>query len=184
VRLARCVTATFTATLAAGGCAHRLPWPPPAADIAEINQAAKDENGYLRVEYVMPLPPGHPYRAARPNGIESIDDRYINFSTPAGETLPVASERVRGVTVKDRNLGGLIGALIGVGVAGAIVGGDWLLAQAWHGDCVLGCEAKSIAYTAALPAFVGMVVGYAVSGRRTYDFARAPRTASVSETER
>lgn len=176
MRFARFTAATLAASLTAGGCAHRLPWPPPAADIAEINQAAKDESGYLRVEYVVPIPPEHPYRIAKPNGIESIDDRYINFSTPAGETLPVASERVRGVTVKDRNLGGLVGGSLGAG-AGAAGMGVIMLIGAGLGypiDCSLECGAKAFGVSAAITAFVGMVIGYAVSGRRTYRFDRAP----------
>jgi hypothetical protein len=176
MRFARVMAAALAATLTAGGCAHRLPWPPPAADIAEINQAAKDENGYLRVEYVVPIPPKHPYRTAKPNGIESIDDRYINFSTPAGETLPVASERVRGVTVKDRNLGGLIGGSLGAG-AGAAAMGAFMLTVGGLGypsGCSLECGAKAFGASAAIGAFVGMVIGYAVSGRRTYRFDRAP----------
>ncbi|HWJ56651.1 MAG TPA: hypothetical protein VNR90_10525 [Vicinamibacterales bacterium] len=118
--------------------------------------------------------------------IDSIKDDYIGFRTREAEISLVPSARVRGVTVKDRDLGGLIGVGLGVAAGAAILAGFWLLSSAGVGapvaggtarpegsdTCSLGCEAKSIGIVLAIPAFVGLVVGYAVSGRKTYEFTR------------
>jgi hypothetical protein len=160
--------------LVAGGCAHQLPWPPAPADVAQINKEAHAEDGYLRIEYVDPIASNWDAHNLRAVAIESIDDDYIAFRTREGEISLLPSERVRGVTVKDRDRGGLIGAGLGALAGAGGMAGVWLLFGDTEGVdlCRLYCDAKGIAASLAIPAFVGLVVGYAVSGRKTYEFTR------------
>ena len=61
--------ASATIGLLLGGCEHeRLPAPLTAADIARINQTAK-ENRWFRVEYVEPIATKEGAHVARPSGI-------------------------------------------------------------------------------------------------------------------
>jgi hypothetical protein len=157
--------------LVAGGCAHQLPWPPTPADVARINKEAHAEDGYLRIEYVDPIASRWDAHNLRAVAIESIDDDYIGFRTREGETSLLPSERVRGVTVKDRDRGGLIGAGLGALAGAGLIAGDWLLGGIGDFDgCFLYCNATAVAMGLAIPAFIGMVAGYAVSGRKTYEF--------------
>ena len=169
--------------LVAGGCAHPLPWPPLAADVARINKEAHAEDGYLRIEYVDPIASRWDAHNLRAVAIESIDDDYIGFRTREGEISLLPSERVSGVTVKDRDLGGLIGAGLGTLAGAGLIAGGWLLAGVGGGfdRCILYCDGKAIVMGLAIPAFVGMVAGYAVSGRKTYEIHRPAleRTAGV-----
>jgi len=162
-----------------GGCAHEpIVWPPAPADMAPIHQAAYDD-AWLRVDFVDPI-------AARRElgdelklkGIVWIDDEQIIFRNRAEELLPVPAERIRGLTVKDRDRGGLIGALIGAGAGGAAILATWYLFgvigddSAGRGTCT-ACDAKFIAGVVASTALLGMIVGYWISGGRSYDFVRA-----------
>lgn len=164
--------AAATVCLIAAGCGHDpMPWPPTPADVERINKAAKEEDGYIRIEYVEALAPPPTARIVRPIRIESIDDHDIEFRTKAGDVQPVSSAIVRGITVKDRDRGGLIGLGLGAAAGAAIVTGIWMWDTAVVGteECA-ACLAKAFAIGAAIPAFIGLVVGYAVSGRRTFDF--------------
>jgi hypothetical protein len=161
-------------SLVAGGCAHQLPWPPTPADVARINQEAHAEDGYLRIEYVDPIASHWDAHNLRAVAIESIDDDYIGFRTREGETSLLPSDRVLGVTVKDRDLGGLIGVGLGTLAGAGLIAGEWLFLAAIDVDgfdrCFLYCNASAVAFGLAVPAFIGLVTGYAVSGRKTYEF--------------
>ncbi|HXU03197.1 MAG TPA: hypothetical protein VN903_19660 [Polyangia bacterium] len=155
------------------GCAERLPWPLAADDVARINEAAHEENGYLRVEYVDPLEHKRDTPATKPIAIDSVTVDSIGFRTRAGETRVVPIERVEGVTVKDRNRGGFAGGLVGLGAAGLELAGLWFLSDG-RGDC-LSCSgvAQAVLIVAGINVFLGVVIGYAISGRRTLVFDRA-----------
>jgi hypothetical protein len=175
MRLARVIASLVaSAGVVAGGCAHQLPWPPTPDDVARINKEAHDEDGYLRIEYVDPIASHWDAHNLRVVAIEAIDRDYISFRTRDDEIQLLPSERVSGLTVKDRDLGGLIGVGLGVAAGGAIVAADWLVLGHMQGlnGCFLYCDAKAVAWGLAIPAFIGLVTGYAVSGRKTYEFAR------------
>src|SRR6187401_979469 len=110
MRLARVIASLVASVgVVAGGCAHQLPWPPTAEDVARINKEAHEEDGYMRIEYVDPIASDWDAHNLRAVAIEAIDDDYISFRTRQKDIQLLPSERVRGVTVKDRDLGGLIG---------------------------------------------------------------------------
>jgi hypothetical protein len=170
--------------MAMPGCGHQLAWPPTAADVARINKEAHDEDGYMRIEYVDPIASDWDAHNVRAVAIDSIKDDYIGFRTREAEISLVPSARVRGITVKDRDVGGLIGAGLGAAAGAAIVAGFWLVSLVGVGPparggtepsrtsetCSLGCAATFIGVTVGITTFVGLVVGYAVSGRKTYEF--------------
>jgi hypothetical protein len=163
--------AAATVCLISAGCGHdQLPWPPTPADVERINKAAQEENGYIRIEYVEAIAPPRSARVVRPIRIESVDDHYIEFRTAAGDVQPVSAAIVRGITVKDRDRGGLIGLGLGVVVGAAITAGVWMLESSGGSqECTRCSDARGIGVAVAIPAFIGLVVGYAVSGRRTFD---------------
>ncbi len=164
----RFACAAVAATTLLAGCAHEHgPWPPPPADVARINDAAREEIGYLRVEYIDPYAHKSETPEMKPIRIEAVDPDTITFRTRAGGTRLVPAELVAGVTVKDRDLGGLVGVGIGLGAAAAELGALWFI------DPVGCCNGKTIAVAAGINAFIGLVIGYAVSGRRTFHFDRA-----------
>jgi hypothetical protein len=115
--------------------------------------------------------------ALRIAGIVWFDNEQIIFRRRDDELLPLPAEQVRGLTVKDRGRGALIGALVGAVSGGAVVLGDWYL----FGDddfvssaCPAACAAKGIATWVVGSTLIGMAVGYMISGRHTYDFVPAP----------
>jgi hypothetical protein len=172
MRIARVIGSLLASVgVVAGGCAHQLPWPPTPDDVARINQEAHEEDGYLRIEYVDPIASDWDAHNLKAVAIESIDDDDISFRTREKKIELLPSERVRGVTVKDRDRGGLIGAGLGAAAGAGVVAGIWLV---WSGlnDSPSYVDPKAVAIAVAIPAFVGLVVGYAVSGRKTYEFTR------------
>ena len=170
MHLARVIASLLASVgVVAGGCAHQLPWPPTPDDVARINHEAHEEDGYLRIEYVDPIASDWDAHNLRAVAIESIDDDYISFRTREKEIQLVPSERVSGVTVKDRDRGGLIGLGLGAAVGAASMVGVLLL---FGLDLGSHDSAKAVAMSAGMIAFVGLVVGYAVSGRKTYEFTR------------
>ena len=94
----------------------------------------------------LPAGEGQDAHDLRAVAIESIDDDYIGFRTREGEKSLLPSERVRGVTVKDRDRGGLIGAGRGTLAGAGLIAGDWLLAGGGVGfdRCFLYCDAKAL----------------------------------------
>lgn len=158
-------------SLLSTGCAEHLPLPPTPADIARINEAAREENGYLRIEYVEPIPPERA-RIARPSAIESFDDGYVSFRTAAGDLGVVRLDRIRGVTVKDRGRGALIGAGIGVAAVAAAFAGFWLLTDRGDGPgiCSRPCPVAGVVLPFAIAGAYGATIGVWISGRRTYLF--------------
>ena len=170
MRLARVIASLVASVgIVTGGCAHQLPWPPTAEDVARINKEAHDDEGYMRIEYVDPIASDWDAHNLRAVAIEAIDDDYISFRTRQKDIQLVPSDRVSGVTVKDRDLGGLIG--LGLGAAAGAAG---MVAVELLFGLDLGSDdsKKSIAMYAGMMAFAGLVVGYAVSGRKTYEFPR------------
>jgi hypothetical protein len=158
-------------SLLSSGCAEHLPLPPTPADIARINEAAREENGYLRIEYVEPIPPERA-RIVRPSAIESFDDGYVSFRTAAGDLGVVRLDRIRGVTVKDRGRGALIGAGIGLVAVAAGLAGFWLLTDRGYGPgiCSQPCPVSGIILPFAIAGAYGATIGVWISGRRTYLF--------------
>ena len=170
MRLARVIGSLLVSVgVAAGGCAHQLPWPPTPEDVARINKEAHEEDGYLRIEYVDPIASHWDAHNLRAVAIEAIGDDYISFRTREKEIQLVPSDRVSGVTVKDRDRGGLIGAGLGAAAGAAGMAGGLLL---FGFDLGSHDSAKAVAMSAGMAAFVGLVTGYAVSGRKTYEFPR------------
>jgi hypothetical protein len=160
----------------AGGCAHEhLPWPPPPDDVARINEAAREENNYLRVEYVDPLFHKRETSEMMPVRIEAVDPYQITFRTRAGDLRPVAVDLVKAVAVRDRARGALVGMMIGLGAAALELTGSWLLNRS-RGDCDFGCGAKFGASIVGINAGAGLVLGYVIGGRRTFHFDFPVRT--------
>ena len=168
-------------SLLSSGCAEHLPLPPTPADIARINEAARDENGYLRIEYVEPIPPERA-RIVRPSAIESFDDGYVSFRTAAGDVSVVRLNRIRGVTVKDRTRGGLIGAGLGLALAAASLAGFWLLTDRGEGGsfCSQPCHVENIVLPFAILGAFGAMMGFWISGRRTFLFGPDVRIVDSS----
>lgn len=165
------------------GCAHeRVVWPPTPAAMAPIYAAAYDEQ-YLRVDFVDPVAARRELGdlgALKLKTIVWVDDEQIIFrSQKDGELLPVPAEKLRGLTVKDRERGGLIGALIGAGASAAAMLGAWYLFvdvgdwNAFPAGCTASCEAKFIAGWVGAGTLAGIVIGYMISGKRSYDFVPA-----------
>jgi len=150
----RLATLAALCTLACS-CAHeRVVWPPTRAQVEEIGYAAYDDR-YVRVEFVDPI-------AAR---------------RELGDELSLPAEQVRGLTVKYRGRGALIGALVGAVSGGAVLLGDWYLfadRDFVSSACPAACAAKGIATWVVGSTLIGMAVGYMISGRHTYDFVPAP----------
>jgi hypothetical protein len=155
------------------GCAHEFPaWPPPAADIQRINEAAEDDH-WLRVEYIEPIASMQGRHVDRPIRIESLNDDEIRFRTATGETRPVPLDLVSGVTVKDRKRGAFVGTGAGVALALTEV-------AAWYWLAHTGCEGSNagfqgeicsgrIAIVLVVPTVLaGMGLGYLIGGRRTF----------------
>ena len=166
------VVVLVSISLLSSGCAEHLPVPPTPADIARINEEAREENGYLRIEYVEPIPPERA-RIVRPNAIESFDDGYVSFRTAAGDLGVIRLDRIRGVTVKDRGRGALIGG--GIGVAAEALGlfAFWLLTDRGEGAGLCSrCQVDRIVVPFAIFGAIGATIGVWISGRRTYLFGQ------------
>ena len=170
------VTAVMVASvsLLAAGCGHTLVWPPSPAEVARINQDAADENGWLRVEYVEPIP-----RAQRvePVAIEAVAATHVVFRTKTGEPRLVGIDAFKGVTIKDRVLG------VGIWGGGLTAAMTALVLAYWHeghtfdrypGNC-FGCgDPEFFAVMVGGAALVGVILGYALGIRRTYTFTGRP----------
>jgi hypothetical protein len=179
MRFARVMVAALAAAgTAAGGCAHeRLPWPPPPDQIERINEGAREEKGYLRVEYVEPIASRAGVKVIKPIAIASIDDEQIAFRTRAGETQAVPTPLVRAVAIRDRGRGGLLGALAGIGVGLVTLGATWSVTRTGAvgtDGCIHFCNPREVAADLVLTAAVGWVIGYVIAGRRTFHFDRTP----------
>jgi hypothetical protein len=178
----RHAVAALAAVSVLGGCAHeRIAWPPKPAEVAEISHAAYDEL-FLHVDFVDPA-------AARREvgeldqlklkGIVWLDDTQIIFREQDDDLLPVQAEKVRSLTVKDRDRGGFIGALGGTAAMSALVLGYWYLFGKWGNsplgpaDCTFACDNPTLPYFAAIGAVGGALLGYMISGKRTYEFVPA-----------
>src|SRR5204863_6146126 len=124
--------------------------------VTRINREAHEEDGYLRIEYVDPIVSHWDAHNLRAVAIESIDDDYISFRTREKQIQLVPSERVSGLTVKDRDRGGLIGAGLGAAAGSGLVAADWLLGSTGSifDRCFLYCDAKAVAFGVAVPAFI------------------------------
>jgi hypothetical protein len=162
-----------------GGCAHeRVVWPPTREKVEEIGYAAYD-NLYVRVEWVDPI------KARRElgdelklKGIVWLDDQQIIFRSRADELVSVRATQVRGLTVKDRARGTLIGALVGASAGAAIVLGWWFLTGKLTGkdpwgypaDCPAFCDGRTMATIAGIYGVLGAGIGLQISGKHTYDF--------------
>jgi len=169
----RLVCVLLVAITSFAGCAHeQLPWPPPPDDVARINEAAHAENKYLRVEYVDPLMHRRVTPEMTPVRIEAVDPDQISFRTRAGGIHAVPIELVKGVTVRVRARGALVGGTIGLGAAALMLTGSWLMNRS-RGDCDWGCGVKFGATIIAIDVGAGLLFGYLVSGRRTFHFERA-----------
>jgi len=165
--------------LLAAGCAHdRMAWPPTATDIQRINEAAQD-NHWLRVEYVSPIPSPN-LRVGRPTGIASVDNDEIGFLVADGETSKLPARLVTGVTVKDRGRGTLIGASIGTAAAIVELAAWFWVKSDWdrRGGCgspavdLSGdiCETSTYIGFGAVMILTGAALGYLIGSRRTFDF--------------
>jgi hypothetical protein len=169
------------------GCAHeQLPWPPPAEDIARINEAAKAKP-YLRVQFIEPIPPARGVASAPALSIESIDDARIAFRSTAGTVVTFPSEAVKGVSVRDPRRGALIGTGIGAAL-GAVVAAlptvgkcvfdnilpDHSSANAPRPSCTRDFDGEDAGVAVAVGALLGAVAGYFIGARRTFDFGRVP----------
>jgi hypothetical protein len=182
------VTAVALAAIVslASACAHRhetLPWPPPAEDIARINEAAAATGG-LAVHYVRPIGTAPPVRGGDALRIESIDDTLIAFRSTVGAVVSFPSETVRGVTVKDRLPGVIAGGGLGA-AAGAVVAALPVFFACTVGNllpdddpdtqqesCISRFDAEDAAIALAAGLAIGVVAGYLVGGRRTFTFGR------------
>jgi hypothetical protein len=170
------VTAVVVASvsLLAAGCGHTLAWPLTPADVNRINEEAARENGWLRVEYVEPIP-----RAQRvePIAIAAADVRNIEFRTKDGDTRFVQADAIEGVTVKDRALGALLWGGGFAAVMGALLLYYLDMGGAFDEDrrACWSCENAAVAgYLAGSVALAGAVFGYALGVRRTYTFTGRP----------
>lgn len=161
-------------SLLAAGCGHTVVWPPSAAEVNRINEEAARENGWLRVEYVEPIPRA---RRVEPIAIAGVGATHIAFRTKTEETRIVPVETIEGVTVKDRVLGA---ALWTSGLATAM---SALVLFYWYPDgmfeggpasCV-GCgDPGFFGLMVGSAALGGAILGYAIGIRRTYTFTGRP----------
>ena len=181
IRVMRPVAATLAAFgLLAAGCVHeQVAWPPTRQDIRRINAGADAHGGWLRVEYVEPLATYQGVYVKDPVAIEAVDLDRIAFQTRDGTVQPIPIATVKGVTVKERGTGALIGAGIGLAGSAVVLGLAYLIAElrwhnTWNPSCDTDCRSAVVGSGIVIwPAAIGAVVGYFIRGRRTFDLGGA-----------